>query len=131
MSSPSSEPQWLWLELVYAIHLRQLERHGGASGVRDPGMLESAMARPLNLYAYGEPDLAELAGAYCFGIVRNHPFVDGNKRTGFMAMYTFLGLNGAEFNADEQDVVEKILLLADSKLEESELAAWIRQHLKP
>jgi death-on-curing protein len=108
-----------------AAHDEQLAEHGGGAGVRDPGLLESALARPLNLVAYGEPSLPRLAASYAFGIARNHPFVDGNKRTAAVAAELFLGLNGLDLTADDVDLVRIFLALAAGEMNEEELAAWI------
>lgn len=120
--------RWRWLSeaAVRAIHAEQLAAHGGAPGLRDEGLLESALARAKHLAAYGDPDAAAFAAAYSFGIVRNHPFVDGNKRTGFVAAATFLLLNRFDLTAPEQDVVTTFWRLADGSLSEDELAAWFR-----
>jgi death on curing protein len=120
------EPTRLSNKVVFALHLRQLELHGGATGVRDEGLLDSALHRPVNLFAYGEPDLPEMAALYCIGIVKNHPFVDGNKRTGFISMYTFLGLNGFDFEAQEVDVVAHVRALAASEISDEEFVTWVR-----
>lgn len=106
----------------------QLSTFGGASGTRDPGMLESAINRPVNRHLYEQPSIPQLASDYAFGIARNHPFADGNKRAAFMSAYTFLGLNGYHFNASETDVVVTILALAAGDLTEAELSAWFEQH---
>lgn len=119
-------PVWLRLDVILAIHDAQLAEHGGSTGLRDRGGLESALARPQNLAAYGAPDLAALAAAYAFGIVRNHPFVDGNKRTGLVALETFLDLNGAALMADDAACVATVLSLAAGTLSEEALAAWVR-----
>ena len=111
---------------VLAIHAEQLAEHGGAPGLRDEGLLDSALARPENLAGYRDPDAAALAAACAFGIVRNHPFVDGNKRTGFVAAATFLALNGFDLGAPEQDVVKTFWRLADGSLSEDQLAEWFR-----
>jgi death on curing protein len=120
--------RWRWLSkaAVLAIHAEQLAEHGGAPGLRDEGLLDSALARPENLAAYGHPDAAALAAAYAFGMVRNHPFVDGNKRTGFVAAAGFLLLNGFDLEAPEQEVVRTFWRLAEGSLSEIELAAWFR-----
>jgi len=112
-----------------AAHAEQLAEHGGAEGVRDIGLFESALARPQNLAAYEEPDVADLAAAYGFGLVRNHPFVDGNKRTGLVAIELFLVLHGFELEVDDASCVLTILALASGELSEAELAGWIRHHL--
>lgn len=121
---------WLWLsaEALLAAHDEQLAEHGGAAGLRDIGLFESALARPQNLAAYGAPDIAALAAAYAFGLARNHPFVDGNKRTALIALETFLVLNGAELVANDVQCVQAILALAAGELDESQLADWIRQN---
>jgi death on curing protein len=119
---------WRWLSkaAVLAIYAEQLTEHGGAPGLREEHLLASALARPENLAAYGEPDAAALAAAYAFGIVRNHPFVDGNKRTGLVAAATFLLLNDLDLSAPEQEVVTTFWRLADGSLPEDGLAAWLR-----
>jgi death-on-curing protein len=122
---------WVWLEtrIILAAHDEQLAEHGGAEGVRDQGALESAMARPQNLVAYGDPDVAALAAAYAFGIAKNHPFVDGNKRSALVALEAFLDMNGYELTANDVQCVLIILGIADGSLSESELAGWIRKNL--
>lgn len=122
---------WIWVDLavVLAAHDEQLAEHGGARGVRDSGMLESAMARPLNLVAYGDPDAAELAASYAFGIARNHPFVDGNKRTAAVISETFLVLNGYRLGCDDVELVTTFLSLAAGELSVEALADWFRSHL--
>ena len=122
---------WRWISerTVLAIHTEQIREHGGAHGVRDEGLLESALARPQNLAAYAEPSRAELAAAYTWGIVRNHPFVDGNKRTGLLVGVAFVNLNGATLTASEPSAVETILLVADGKFEEADLSLWFERHL--
>jgi death-on-curing protein len=122
---------WLLEEAVTAIHQRQIAEHGGKGGVRDEALLSSALARPRNQAAYGKKgtDLAGLAAAYAFGIARNHPFVDGNKRTALVAARTFLLLNGADLNASPEEKYLTFLQLAEGSLTETALAAWIRQRL--
>jgi death-on-curing protein len=120
-----NEPVWLRLEAILAAHDDQLAEHGGGSGDRDRGLLESALARPLNLHAYGEPSLPKLAAAYAFGIAKNHPFVDGNKRTALVAAELFLALNGIDLTATDLECVEVFLSLAGGEMTEQELAAWI------
>jgi death-on-curing protein len=120
------EPVWLDRADCLAIHEMMLSQHGGAAGVRDEGLLESALGKPKNLLAYGSPTLAALAAGYATGIILNHPFVDGNKRTGFLAAAAFLELNGLEFNATEESVVEKTVALAAGKLKEAGYAAWLK-----
>jgi death-on-curing protein len=124
---------WRWLSKAAALafHEEQIGEHGGAFGVRDLGLLESALARPENLAAYEEPDAAALAAAYAFGIAKNHPFVDGNKRTAAVLMETFLALNGFELTADDASLVVTILALAAGDMNEVELAAWLRANLRP
>ena len=112
-----------------AAHAEQLAEHGGGEGVRDLGLLESAMARPQNLAQYGEPDIAALAASYAFGIARNHPFVDGNKRTAAVVSETFVLLNGAELLANDAELVVAFVALAAGELSEDELADWFREHL--
>lgn len=123
------EPVWLDKAVALAIHDRQLAEHGGGSGVRDAGMLESALARPINRWAYGEDDLAALAAAYAFGIARNHPFVDGNKRTAWVLGRLFLALNGGALAFEPSDAVAAMLALAAGALSEEEMADWFRGRL--
>ena len=120
--------QWRWIDarLIHAVHDEQLAEHGGGSGLRDANMLESALARPLQLAHYGKPDVADLAAAYGYGLARNHPFVDGNKRTAFVAVELFLALNGHELVAADADCVLHTLELAAGNLSEADFAAWIR-----
>jgi death-on-curing protein len=124
-----SEPIWLPVELVIAIHERQLREFGGPPGLRDLGLLESALGRPKNLWAYEGGDLAVLAAAYAFGIARNHPFVDGNKRAALLSIVTFLGLNGIDFAADEAEAAVIIRDLAAGQVDQENLARWIRDNL--
>ena len=121
-----TEPVWLGQEIILAVHDIQLVRHGGASGVRDRGLLDSALARPLNLHAYGEADLCALAAAYAGGILRNPPFVDGNKRTGFIVATLFPQENGLRLTAPESEAVVMTLGLAAGSLPEEGFAAWLR-----
>jgi len=107
-----------------------LAQHGGLTGVRDGGLLESALSRPQHLFAYSSPTLAEMAASYAAGIILNHPFLDGNKRTGFMLAATFLEINGMEFSATEESVIEKTLALASGKLKQARYAEWLRQNSK-
>lgn len=120
-------------QLVLAIHDRQIAEHGGSGGLRDDGLLESALARPQQLQAYGDPppDLADLAASLACGLARNHAFVDGNKRTAHVAYRTFLELNGVEPVADDEEKYLTILALAQGKLPEADFAAWLRSHLRP
>jgi death on curing protein len=124
--------RWIWVadSVVLAIHEAQLAEHGGISGVRDEGLLASALARPQNLEAYGEDvDTAALAAAYAFGIARNHPFLDGNKRTAFVVMELFLNLNGRVLNADDAECISTMLALAAGNLSEKALADWLRSQI--
>jgi death-on-curing protein len=126
-----SEPVWLSHELVLAIHEEQLKEFGGAGGIRDVGALESALGRARNRWGYEGGELPELAASYAFGLARNHPFVDGNKRTSLVALVTFLGLNGLDFVASEAEAVVMILALAAGEVNEDGLARWIRDNLAP
>ncbi len=118
--------------VIDLIHQDQIQEHGGRRGVRDETLIESAMARPRNLWAYeDDKDLADLAAAYGYGLANNHGFVDGNKRVAFMAVYTFLGQNGLDLDADEAEVVAVMLELASGTLSETDLADWIRQNMRP
>jgi len=126
-----TEPRWLERRIIVALHDVQLVRHGGAGGIRDVGLLESALARPQNLHAYGEGDICALAAAYAFGIVRNHPFVDGNKRTGFIAAALFLQENGLRLIAPEGEAVVMTLGLASGEMPEEGFAAWLRDRTEP
>lgn len=122
---------WVWIatEVALAAHAEQLAEHGGGDGVRDAGALDSAMMRPRNLALYEEPDAAALAAAYAFGIARNHPFVDGNKRTAAVVSETFLVLNGHALDASDAELVVAVLDLAAGELSEHELADWFRAHI--
>ena len=119
------------LDVARAAHREQLAEHGGGDGTRDMGMLESAMARPENIAAYGAPDAATLTAAYAFGIARNHPFVDGNKRTAMVVAETFLVLNGYLLDATDAELVVLFLTLASGDLPEDELAGWLRERIVP
>lgn len=112
------------------MHLRQLSEHGGGAGLRDNGLLESAIQRPLNKTQYGTPDLSDLAASYAFGIARNHPFIDGNKRTALVASFTFLYLNGYGVNTSQVENVRTFLELASGSLTEENLAEWFRNNLR-
>ena len=122
---------WLSRQIVLAVHDEQLREHGGASGVRDEGLLESALARPLNRASYGKPDTAELAAIYAIAIVKNHPFIDGNKRTGYVAMELFLGLNGMSFVATDADAVITTLKMAAGDLSNDAFTLWVKQNAVP
>ena len=125
----------IWIEkpLALAIHDRQLAEHGGSGGVRDEKLLESALARPQQLHAYGDPapDLADLAASLAFGLARNHPFVDGNKSTAHTCYRVFLALNDVEFIASNEDKYVAIHALAEGKLSDADFTAWLRRHIKP
>ena len=123
-----SEPEWLDVDIVLDVHAEQLALFGGADGVRDRGLIESALGRPPHKFAYGESDLAALAAAYAFRIAKNHPFVDGNKRTAFASMLVFLGLNGIDFDVPPQDATVMIVSLAAGEVSEESLARWIRDN---
>jgi death on curing protein len=122
------EPIWLSTDLVIAIHEEQLRQFGGPPGIRDLGLLESALGRPLNKYAYGSEDLAALAAAYGYGLAQNHAFIDGNKRIAFLAMVTFLGLNDIDFVVAEPDAVVVMLAVAAGEVDEDGLTRWIRDN---
>jgi len=124
------EPIWVEKRDALAIHEQLLILHGGASGLRDEGLLESALARPRQQFAYASPDIIELASAYTAGIVRNHPFVDGNKRTGFVAGILFLEVNGYVFTATEAEAAQAVLELAAGTVDETGFAAFLRDHVK-
>ncbi|RUX29942.1 type II toxin-antitoxin system death-on-curing family toxin [Mesorhizobium sp. M7A.F.Ca.US.011.01.1.1] len=116
-------------EFVESLHAEQLRLHGGAAGIRDEGMLESALSRPQQREIYGDPDLCELAAAYLFDIAKNHPFVDGNKRTAFAAADLFLYFNGLSVEADQQDVIQLVLMVAAGEIDETGAAAFFRDHV--
>lgn len=124
---------WVWLhrEVMLAVHDEQLAEHGGQHGVRDMALFDSALARPLQVAAYGEPSLAKLAAAYGYGIARNHPFLDGNKRTAFVAVELFLMLNGQRLTADDASCVLTMLDVAAGEISEEEFVQWIATHLDP
>ncbi|PZX18268.1 death-on-curing protein [Palleronia aestuarii] len=119
-------PNWVPLPAIRAIHDRMISRHGGTPGLRDVALLEMGCARPLNLWAYGAPDLCEMAAAYAFGIAKAHAFIDGNKRTAFQAAFVFLYTNGQDFHAPDADVVRMMEGLAEGTVPEAEFAAWLR-----
>ncbi|WP_299657851.1 type II toxin-antitoxin system death-on-curing family toxin [Methylobacterium sp.] len=125
---PTRDIVWLTSDLVQAIHARQLRLFGGPPGLRDEGMLDSALSRPMNRAAYGSIDLAELAAADAFGIAKNHPFIDGNKRAAFLSLITFLGLNGIDFLVEEAEAVVMIRGLAAGEIDEAGMARWIRDN---
>lgn len=116
---------------VEALHEEQLRVHGGAAGIRDSGLLDSALARPLQKQAYGEPDLFNLAAAYLFGILKNHPFTDGNKRTGLAAADLFLYFNGYSLEIEQEDIIQLVLMVSTSEIDETGAAAFFRDHSVP
>ncbi len=131
MARRTKEPRWLSRLVIDAVHADQIRAHGGLAGIRDENALESAVARPRQRWSYRrDTDLPSLAAAYAFALVRNHPYRDGNKRTGFLTLTTFLGINGYELHTTDEDVVVTVLALADGTLGEDELAAWIRTRLR-
>ncbi len=122
---------WLGRALVEAIHGEQLAQHGGGLGLRDAGLLESALARPLNRVGYGDPDVVELAALYALALAKNHPFIDGNKRTAYVALETFLALNGVMFLASDAEAIVAMLDMASGEMGEDEFTAWVREHAQP
>ncbi len=124
-------PSWIDVADVISFHGEMLARFGGLAGVRDMGLLESALGRPQQLFIYGKPDLFDMAAAYAAGIARNHPFLDGNKRAAFVTAALFLEINGERFNAPEEEVVLRTLALAAGELDEAGYAAWLRASCKP
>jgi len=126
-----SEWRWVRDNSVLAVHDQQIAEHGGLAGVRDQALLLSALARPRNLAAYGNPDIADLAAAYATGIARNHAFLDGNKRTAWVVAEVFLLKNGYELTASDRDGVEVMLAVADGSMPEAKLAAWFREWMRP
>ena len=119
---------WLSPQLILAIHDEQLAEHGGSTGLRDAGLLDSALARPLNRAGYGDPDIAELAALYALAIAKNHPFIDGNKRTAFVALEVSLRLNGCVFTVGDAEAVVITLAMAAGELPDDEFTAWVRMH---
>lgn len=124
------EPAWVLREVVFAAHEQSLAQFGGSAGVRDEGLLDSALGKPRNIFAYGKPGLFDLAASYAFGLVKNHPFIDGNKRTGFIVAVTFLELNGLRFGASEVDATVRTLALAAGEMSEAAYAAWLKANSK-
>ncbi len=124
---------WRWIDrrALLLLHDESIAEHGGAAGIRDEGLLESALARPLNLMAYGDPDWAELAASYGVGLAKNHPFVDGNKRAAFLAVGLFLAMNGYRLVATQADATLTMLSVAAGSLDEPGFAAWLRTHSRP
>lgn len=119
------EPIWVRRDVVFAYHDLLLARHGGSTGIRDEGMLDSALGRPINLFHYKEPSLNQLSASYAFGLIKNHPFVDGNKRIAFATTVLFLEINDKRFHATEVDAVLKTLALAAGEMKENEYANWL------
>jgi death-on-curing protein len=126
-----AEPAWVSREVIEAVHSALLREHGGSAGIRDDGLLDSALNRPRNKWAYGEDDIAVLAAAYAFGIAKNHAFVDGNKRSAFTTAALFLAVNEFDLDAPEPEVVDIMTRVADSRLSEAALATWLRAHMVP
>lgn len=124
------EPEWVLREVVFAAHEQSLAQFGGSAGVRDAGLLDSALGKPLNLFAYGTPSLFDLAASYAFGIVKNHPFIDGNKRTGLIVAVVFLELNGYKFRASEVDATLQTLALAAGEMSEAAFSRWLKANSK-
>ena len=126
-------PEWLEKETILALHAESLAEHGGADGLRDAGLLESALAKPLQLFSYGDPppDLEALAAAYCVGLAKNHAFVDGNKRIAFIALLTFLIVNGLRLTASQPDAYQTVIGVASGTVGDEALAAWIRENSEP
>ena len=124
---------WRWVDrkLLVLLHDESLAMHGGASGIRDEGLLESALARAANLAGYGEPDFADLAACYAFGLAKNHPFVDGNKRAAFLSVGLFLGLNGYRLTASQAEATVAVFGLAAGDIDEPTFAAWLRERVAP
>jgi death-on-curing protein len=123
-----TEPEWLDVDIILDVHSEQLALFGGGDGLRDRGLLESALARPINRFAYGETDLAVLAAAYAFGLAKNHPFVDGNKRVAFASVIVFLGMNEIDFDVPPEQATAMIFALAAGEVSEENLARWIRDN---
>ncbi len=123
-----TKPVWIREDVTIAIHERVLADHGGESGIRDRGLLESALARPQQIHAYDDPDLATLAAAYATGIIRNHPFIDGNKRVGFMVAYVFLSRNGVNLTATEVSTTQAVMDLAAGQMTEEQFCQWLRDN---
>lgn len=126
-----TQPNWVPLEFVLEIHSAQILEHGGQDGIRDPGLLESALARPLNAFSYGQKDLCALSALYGAGIIKNHPFIDGNKRTGLVVLELFLELNSLRSVASDEDTLAAILSVASGEWDDVTLADWLRENVEP
>lgn len=124
-----TDPRFLSVDIAMAVHDRQLAEHGGLAGLKDAGLLEASLARPLNKYAYGEQDRCALAASYAFGVSRNHPFADGNKRTAWVLARLFLKLNGVEVAFDKADAIRTMLALASGEMAEEDFAGWLRSKI--
>jgi death-on-curing protein len=133
MKRPIPSPSWRWIQenSVLAIHDEQVAEHGGLPGVRDVALLQSALAKPQNVAAYANPDIGDLAASYAIGIARNHPFLDGNKRTAWVVAETFLLKNGYELIASDRDGLPTMLAVAEGSMPEKDLAAWLRANIRP
>lgn len=126
-----SEPRWLSRRVIETMHAALIREYGGSFGIRDSGLLDSAPARPRNKWSYGESDPRRLAAAYCYGLVKNHAFIDGNKRIAFMAAYVFLSINGLELDAPETEAYAAVVDLASGGITEDEFAAWLKARTNP
>jgi death on curing protein len=126
-----TEPRWLSRQMIGSMHAELIREHGGSLGVRDEGLIESGLARPQNKWNYGETDLTNLAAAYCFGLAKNHGFVDGNKRIAFIAAYVFLRINGLELEAPEEEAYAAVSDLAAGESSEDEFARWLATRVGP
>ncbi len=125
-----TRPAWIREDVTIAIHERVLADHGRESGIRDRGLLESTLARPQQIHAYDDPDLSTLAAAYATGIIRNHPFIDGNKRVGFMVAYVFLSRNGVNLTATEVSATQAVMELAAGQMTEEQFCQWLRDNIE-
>lgn len=126
-----NEPEWILKETVLALHEQSLHEHGGSVGLRDEGLLDPALGKPQNVFAYGHPSLFDLAASYAYGLIKNHPFIDGNKRISFVTAILMLELNGVIFEGDEVDSTLRTLALAAGEMSESAYAAWLESHSRP
>lgn len=124
------KPVWVLREVVFMLHEQSLAQFGGSAGIRDEGLVDSALSKPENLFAYGKPTVFDLAASYAFGLIKNHPFIDGNKRTGFITAVLFLELNGYKFQASEVDTAVRTLALAAGEMSESAYAEWLKANSK-